>query len=313
MSKINYFDMQRSCKFLLFIILLPLLWSCSQKDLLNFKINLSNLGQKQVSLDNGFTISYFENNFTDNPKDTILIIHGFTSSKLHWVNFAQYIDDKYRLVILDLPGHGESSGNQSDDYSIDSIVKIIRLFTKEIDVKNPHIIGHSFGGALAVDYVSRYKAKSLTLVSSFGLNKDEKKLRNFVNNKLLAVNDLVSYDKLINFNTAKQYYIPNEVKKHFFDIHVKKTPLYSKIYNDNLDYNKNHLINLLNKIDIPVLLVWGEKDRVIPVANMDNFVNALKNSKTHLIRDVGHVPMLEAPQELSQIFLEINLKKNHDY
>src|SRR4030042_6829874 len=115
-----------------------------------------------------FKVVYLEGGTGDT---TIVMLHGFSASKDHWLRFSKYFTQNYHVIIPDLPGFGESSKPQDKKYNIMSQVERLNLLAKELKLTKFHIVGNSMGGNIAGNYAATYPemVKTLGLFDAAGV------------------------------------------------------------------------------------------------------------------------------------------------
>lgn len=242
------------------------------------------------------------------------MLHGFGGSKDNWPRFAKYFTPNYRVIIPDLPGFGDSSKPQDAKYNIMSQVERLNLFAKELKLTKFHIVGNSMGGSIAGNYAVTYPemVKTLALFDSAGVVSPIKSERALLLEKginPLVVKEVNEYDKLLEINFYKPFPIPSLIKKYLAKQAMQAAPLNEKIFNDISNTDLTVLEGKLNKIKAPTLIVWGASDKVIHVSSVPIFEKNIKNAKSAIIKECGHLPMMEKPQETASIyqeFLKIN-------
>jgi len=246
--------------------------------------------------------------------DTIIMIHGFGGNKDNWLRFAKELTPNYRVIIPDLPGFGDSSKPQDAKYSIMSQVERLNLLAKELELAKFHLIGNSMGGSISGTYAATYPdmVKTLALFDSGGVVSPEKSelalsLEAGVNP--LVVKSVADYDRLLEFNFVNPIEIPYVIKKYFTKQAIKAAPLNERIFKEISTTDFTSLEGKLNKITAPTLIVWGDSDRVLHVSAAYVFDKKIKNSKLAIIKECGHLPMLEKPQETAAVYKDF-LKKN---
>ncbi len=244
--------------------------------------------------------------------DTIVMLHGFGGSKDNWLRFAKYFTPNYRVIIPDLPGFGESSKPQDAKYNIMSQVERLNLLVKELKLTKFNIVGNSMGGEIAGNYAATYPemVKTLALFDSAGVATPVKSefaslLGKGINP--LVVKDEKGYEKLLEFTSAKPIRLPSVIKNYLAKQAIKAAPLNEKIFNE---IGKTELQSKLNKIKAPTLIVWGDSDKVIDVSSVAIFKKNIKNSKSAIIKECGHLPMLEKPQETASVYKDFLKGKN---
>lgn len=239
--------------------------------------------------------------------DTIIMLHGFGANKDSWLRFAKYFTPNYRVFIPDLPGFGDSSKPQDKKYNIMSQVERLNLLVKELKLAKFHLAGNSMGGSIAGNYAATYPkmVKTLALFDSAGVVSPIKSERDLLFEKginILIVKDVNDYDKLLQINFVKPPQLPSFIKKYLTEQAMKAAPFNEKIYKDLTDSDISILESKLNKITAPTLIVWGDSDKVIHISSLGIFGKNIKNSKSAIIKECGHLPMMEKPDETFLIY-----------
>ena len=247
--------------------------------------------------------------------DTINMLHGFGGNKDNWPRFAKYFTPNYRVIIPDLPGFGDSSKPQDAKYNIMSQVERLNLFVKELKLTKFNIVGNSMGGSIAGNYAVEYPdmVKTLALFDSAGVVTPVKSERALLLEK--GINPLVAkdekgYDRLLEIVFNKPPKLPSVIKKYLAKQAMKDAPLNEKIYNEISNTDITALEGKLNKITSPTLIVWGDSDKVIDVSSVRIFKKNIKGSKSAIIKECGHLPMMEKPQETASIYEDFLKGKN---
>ncbi|OTG66773.1 alpha/beta fold hydrolase [Acinetobacter silvestris] len=247
-------------------------------------------------------------------KPTLILVHGLSGSRDNWNRFARNLTPYYHVVIPDLPGQGDSKAPADFEYSIPNITEKLRRFAEAGQFeKDAHIAGHSMGGAVALLYTAQYPidTKSLFLIDSAGVFKsantpylkDPATLRNMV---VAKPGDL---DRLLNIATHLPPFIPKELKdsqeKMMISQSVNTSKLVEQLILMSKMYTPDSFAIATRVIDQPVLIAWGDKDQIINVEAATELKNLLKNAQAPIIlKNVGHMPIMEQEQLLVQPYLE---------
>jgi abhydrolase domain-containing protein 6 len=247
--------------------------------------------------------------------DTIIMLHGFSANKDHWLRFSKYFTPGYRVIIPDLPGFGESSKPPEAKYNIMSQVERLNLLVKELKLTKFHIVGNSMGGNIAGNFAATYPdmVKTLALFDASGVITPIKSERDLLIEKGINpyfLKDVNEFDRLLETNFYKPPQWPSFIKKYLAKQAIKTAPLNRKIFNDlrNTDYYA--LEGKLDKIKAPTLIVWGDSDKAIHISAVEIYKKNIKNSQSVIIKECGHLPMLEKPQETASIYKEFLKGKN---
>jgi pimeloyl-ACP methyl ester carboxylesterase len=241
----------------------------------------------------------------------LLLIHGTSSSLRTWDGVTAQMKSQYRIIRFDLPGFGLTGPNPNRDYSTSYYNQVIDSLLTALHVSRVIIVGNSLGGAIATQYAIYQPAKvrGLVLVDAAGLP-PAKKTTGAIGFKLAQMPII---NRLLTIITPREL-----VKKSLQDAYGdtgKVTDSLTTQYFDMLtrEGNRQALIdrmrqgwqvtdsNFLTKVEAPTLIVWGSKDRLIPVENAELFQQKIKNNQVHIWENLGHVPMEEDPVAFSDI------------
>ncbi len=241
-------------------------------------------------------------------QETVLLIHGFAANKENWVRFAGNFSDRYHVVALDLPGHGESFKDLSIRYDIDDQVKFVHDFAQSIGLKRFHIVGNSMGGAIAALYSATYpeQVRTATLIDPGGLSDRKSELSKQLSKGLnpLVVRKPGDMDRLMDFALEKRPFIPWPVTSVMEEKSIANATINDKIFKDIVvNHHDYDFKAALSNIKAPTLILWGKQDRAISVENAEIFEQLIPTSKKVLFDGVGHAPMIEIPEESAKIFV----------
>lgn len=269
------------------------------------------LAKKEIQVD-VHTIAYLEGG----KGQTILLIHGFGANKDNWIRFAKYLTSDYHVVIPDIPGFGESSQIQKESYDAEKQLKRIDRFMEALKLEKFHIAGNSMGGMLAAMYGAKYPQKVLTLalLAPGGVgspNPSELVILLQKGTNPLLTSSTEDFDKLMKLCFAKPPFIPSQFKKVLAANAIAHRDFNKKIWDDmvgNITKEMSSSIeNLLKpylpQIQAPVLIIWGDTDKILDVGGVAVLEKNLKNYKTVIMKDTGHIPMLEKPKETASYYV----------
>lgn len=246
-------------------------------------------------------ISYLDNiNYIEKEKDTLVLIHGLGADKDTWLKFAKYLTKSYRIIALDLPGHGLSTQDFSINYSVEVQAQCINELLRNLKIQHVHVIGSSMGGAIATKlaYMHPEIVSSLILIDSCGVFKTPSyayKLADELGyNPMLEINTKDDYKKMMSLAMSKPPFIPGFMLDVLTEDMKERVELNSKIFRD-ADADGDQMA-ILSKIKKPSLVVWGAQDKILHVDNAEVFNNELQNCSKVIIEETGHVPIVEKPK-----------------
>ena len=231
----------------------------------------------------------------------ILLLHGYSGNKDNWTRFAVYLTKDYHLVIPDIPGYGESSMIEESSYDLSNQISRLHKFAQAIGLKKFHVAGNSMGGLFAGTYAVRYPAEiiSVGLFDAAGVKSLEKSIVMHMMEKdenLLVLKDSNDLPRLMSLFFTNPPSVPYPLEKVFIKTALTNRKFYEKERKELLpDFYS--LEKELPNIKAQTLILWGDQDKVLDVSSVPVFEKGIKNHKTVIIKDCGHVPMLEKPQE----------------
>ena len=199
---------------------------------------------KFVYKDTNINYSYYDNS----SKTNIIYLHGWGQNINMMMPIAKPFIKKYNVLIIDLPGFGDSS-EPTYVWSIYDFADMVHALVKELKIKNPILIGHSFGGKISLVYASKYDTKKLVLLASPYKKSDKKDTLKTKMFKTL---------KKVPFLTG----IAEKSKKYFGSTDYKNASVMMRnilVKHVNLDTRED-----AKKIKCPTLAIWGTNDNEAP-------------------------------------------------
>ncbi len=254
---------------------------------------------KSIELESG-TIKYLDVT-PKNAKATIVMLHGLGADKDTWLKLIKSWNNEYRIIAPDLPGHGESFKDLKTGYGLHNQALIISAFLRHLNIENYHILGHSMGGAIAakVAQTEPLNINSLILISPYGIPTKasvvellEKQLGY---NPMLEIKGKKGYQEMMNLAMVKKPHIPGFALNVLAEKAQQNSMLYKSILNDCK--TESDITAALSTQAAPIMVIWGEDDAVLNVAAVDELKKCLANFELLIMKQTGHVPAVENPEE----------------
>ncbi len=239
----------------------------------------------------------------DNSKDTIVFLHGSGLSHIVWSLTEQFFSSKnFNVLSIDLPGHGNSEGPCLD--SIEKITDWLEKVFEKLNLRNLILVGHSQGCLEAIEYSFKYKKrlKKMVLISGSYRMPVNKDLIDLASN---GDSDAVKLMMKWGYEGSKKFIGGNPIER------IIQSPRdISEILAVDLIACNNYAngSKAAQSISCPIMLVFGELDKMVNLEAGKKFANLVKNSTTHIILGCGHMIMIEKAFEMREKVLEF-LKK----
>lgn len=252
----------------------------------------------------GFEIAYLDGG----AGEVLLLLHGSSGEKDNWNRVARHLTPHLRVIALDLPGFGDSDRPADGAYGLWDQVAHIRAFAAALGLQRFHLGGNSFGGRLAAMYAARHpeQVASLWLLAPGGvLSAAPSELSQLLSrgapNPLFIGND-AEFDAYLKIVMAQPPALPGPVKRGFAARTAARADLHRKIF-DAIRVSGPALEDVAAAAQVPTRIVWGERDRVWHPSGAVILQRRLPLSSLLLLPEIGHVPMIEAPQRVAEDYL----------
>ncbi|MDO5836238.1 MAG: alpha/beta hydrolase [Methanobacterium sp.] len=246
---------------------------------------------------------FYEDNGTGYP---VVLVHGMGSDHTVWQGIIPLLRDNYRVLALDLRGHGHSMKTPGP-YTMELFSHDIYQFLESLNIDQAHFIGHSMGGSILLELALQHpgKIRSLTLISSFAFV-DQPLKEIFLNlDKILEYQGFDQFfDACMELTYTSQFQLDNQEALHKIRRIMGKNnpipPLRDTI-NACLEVN---LIDFLGSIQIPSLIIAGAMDCFTPTYLGEKIQEKLPQSCFKIMEGVGHNLPVEKAHETYLIIME---------
>jgi pimeloyl-ACP methyl ester carboxylesterase len=231
----------------------------------------------------------------------VILLHGLGSSLHTWEPWAQTLSTRFRVIRYDMPGFGLTGADPTGDYTDARSVVVLAALMEALSVPRASLAGNSMGGKLAWQFAAEHpdRVDRLVLISPDGY-----------------ASPGFEYGKKPEVPTVARllpYTLPTfMLRANIVPAYGDKTRLTEptiKRYRDMMlapGVRQALLLRTaqvmleppearLRRIQAPTLLVWGEKDRLIPFSNAQDYVSVMHNARLVSFPDLGHVPQEEEP------------------
>jgi pyruvate dehydrogenase E2 component (dihydrolipoamide acetyltransferase) len=235
---------------------------------------------------------------TGQDGDVVLLVHGYGGDRNSWLFLQEPLAGRHRVYALDLPGHGTSAKDVGDG-SVGTLASTVLGVLDAIGAERAHLVGHSLGGAVAVAAAARDPGRisSLTLIapSGFGPEINAGYLRGFADAQTRrelkpVVGQLFADESLVTRQVVDDLLAYKRLDGVEAALHILVDTL--------LDGDTQRVDSAAAMAAIggamPVTVVWGSADRIIPAAQAGCVAGAV----SYLLDGAGHMPHMERPAEV---------------
>nr|WP_294973602.1 alpha/beta hydrolase [uncultured Pseudomonas sp.] len=264
------------------------------------------LSERSLSVDN-LDIRYYEGG--PDKAQTVLLIHGFGADKSNWPRFARFLTDRYHVIAVDLPGFGDSSRPANISYDVGTQAERLADFMRELGIGRFHVVGNSMGGHIAALLAARHPNEVLSagLFDNAGVmapRQSELFLRLLKGeDNPLVPRSVEDFPALLDFVFVQRPPLPSRLEHYLAERSLERQAFNDMVF-QQLRERYIPLEPELPKITAPTLLLWGDRDRVLDVSSIDVMKPLLKEPSVAILRDCGHVPMIERPEETARLYLD---------
>jgi len=237
----------------------------------------------------------------------LLLLHGSNASLLTWEPWSKRLSGSFHVVSVDLPGHGLTGAVPNGDYSQEGMAKFVGEFADKIGLKSFALAGNSMGGGVAARFAEENPARvtKLILVDAGGLPFKPAggeplafKLARIpvVSRLLLYVTPRSLVVQGLNQAIVHKEIITDAMIDSYWDFARMAGTREATLKRFQLSYD-DYVAGHTGALTMPVLILWGEQDRLIPVAIAHDWQKAVKGSKLIVYPKTGHIPMEEVADQ----------------
>ncbi len=233
----------------------------------------------------GCTLNYTDSGEKDLP--VIILMHGYGCNISTLASIENIFKGKMRTINIDLPGHGESS-DPPFVWGVGEYTEMLEELVRKLDLKSPSLLGHSFGGRIAILYSSRNEVDKLVLVDAAGIKPKR---------------PLSYYYKVYSYKLAKKIlpYISGKAGEEWMRRRREKSG--SQDYLNSSPVMRGVMSKCINQdlkkymplIKAPTLLIWGEKDTATPLSDAKTMEKLIPDAGLVSFPGCGHYSFLDNP------------------
>ena len=235
----------------------------------------------------------------DKKKPTIILLHGSGQSHIVWSLSVQYLADQgFNVFALDLPGHGNSEGPSLK--SIEDMSNWLNEFVDHIGIEKTILIGHSQGCLVSLEFAKNYTEKVdkiIFIAGSYSISVNKSLIDLSLSGDMEALNLMMKWG----YGSSKQFIGGNPLQKILNSSREVREVLAVDLIACN---NYKNGVDAVKSIICPTFFIFGEIDKMIKLESGKKFANMIDKSKIHIIKNCGHMIILENAFEMREKILE---------
>ena len=240
---------------------------------------------------------------------TIVMLHGFTGSKENWYPLARELRGRYRLLIPDLPGWGESERQPGTDYGFVAQSARVAAFIAAVSPHEPVVLlGHSMGGGIAALTAARHSrlVSRVGLLAAAGVRFADNRFGEEVlaGRNPFAVSDVATMHRYLDtvyHDDAAKPWIPWPVDRIYIARRVRDAAFEQSVL-ERIGRGSERFLPGIEAANIhqPALLLWCRQDAVIDPSALRLYAARMPQARRVLLDGCGHMSLMEKPREVAQ-------------
>lgn len=259
----------------------------------------------------GMSVHLRDQGRRDDP-EPILLLHG-TSASLHtWEGWVKELARQRRVISLDLPGFGLTGPFPDGDYRVEHYTHFLLALLDHLRVNRVVLVGNSFGGQLAWRFALAHPERSarLVLVDAAGYPRNAESVP--IGFRLAGIPALAPLmgrllpRSMIESSVRNVYGDPDKVDDGLVERYYQLTLRAGNrqaLRQRFAQAPSGELHERIGELELPTLIIWGGRDRLIPVSNAERFAADIEGSQLVLFEALGHVPQEEEPQRTVAVLI----------
>jgi len=248
---------------------------------------------------------YYRKNDFQSGKPTLVFVHGVSGSSSAWWPYEKIFEDKYNILTYDIRGHGMSKKYRNyEDYKIENFANDLHQLLSYLGISKFVLISNSFGSLVALEYIKLHRK---TVPANILTSPEIYLVDNFSTKIFRPILMIITFIlKLFPFNSKPRGHV--NYKKYIGSTDwspgrniadMKNTGLHAHFYTLRQSMKKN-LDYALEKIDVPTLIIHGEKDSMVPFKNIVAVSKKINNSELVVLQNVDHNTVHNAVNKMSE-------------
>jgi pimeloyl-ACP methyl ester carboxylesterase len=249
----------------------------------------------------------------------VVLLHGIAASSATWEDVIRRLAGHHTVIAPDLLGHGNSA-KPPGDYSLGAYANLLRDLLEALGHDRCTIVGHSLGGGVAMQFIYQFpeRCERLVLVAAGGLGRE---VHPILRAAALPGADVVlpwlrfasarTIGALVKTMSRFGLRASTELGETWRNFIALEEPAAQKAFLQTMRgvidlggqrFSATHRLYLA--AELPTMVIWGDRDSLIPVAHARRAREAMPSSRIELFPDAGHYPHLDDPERFARVLLD---------
>lgn len=238
----------------------------------------------------------------------LMLVHGLSASHAVWEPVIEAVAEGWRVIALDLPGHGESDKPDAP-YTVDFFAGMVRSLARELGIQEAVVAGSSLGGQIALELAIWYPTFTRALVLAAPAVGYSQALRPVGHALKMLTGPRVlraSLERFFQQNFHDRSQIGHMTRRRVLEerLAAPDFPAFARAVARSLGGVLAAERQPLDRVTQPVLVVWGRQDRLVPLQRSAALLHRLPHARLHVLERCGHLPMLEQPAAFNRVLSE---------
>ena len=289
-----------------FALLVPAVGRVANAPPLHVDLDAFDAMKKSVALPDGMTLAYID---TGNPSGPpVVLIHGYTDSARDWVPMLPYLSKQFRLILVDIRGHGKSSKPECCYARLDFAYDI-KLLLDALSIRRADVVGHSLGSIIAQTFAEYWPERTdrVVLISSTGGRPPGSTAPpqfDFAA-EIRKLKEPIEPDSpfMIAWWDSPTPVDPDFIRRQRLDSAAIPLKVWLAVLDEALPSATAYadLQSTLPRLKAPTLLIWGSKDPIMEEPVRKTLEVALPGAKVKIFEGLGHNPFWENPPAVARV------------
>lgn len=237
--------------------------------------------------------------------EPVVLVHGFGASKENWLPLLPFLARRYHLLVIDLPGWGESQFHPQACYGMDD--QVVRLAAwLRLRTRGPvHLVGSSMGGGISGLLAARHPdlVRSLTLMNAAGVSGHGR--TPFEEGLMAGRNGLVARNMLGVFKLLSTVMSSRALAllmaPAMYPDMVARRHVNEHLFRQLMQHQPDPERPAFSSVSVPTLILWGVEDQALHVSCAETFKQLIPHADVKLLQGIGHLPMVETPHVTARL------------